>query len=648
MHRLTVRNLLIPAFFSAAMGAGFAQTLTNGSVTGKYYVRHLEFTTDALNGATDSRSIAGVITFDGIGNYAFSGQQSIGTGAATSFSASGTYTVTPAGFVSLINPQTAALNINARYGTEALIGTSTNAPGNTFDLFMAIPAPAAGATFSNQTLSGNYHMVDFELTGGSTAQVRTSGMSAQFDGAGNIQAFAPLGHVASFSSGAAQSAEQFTGRYAVNGDGTGTVAFSAVAGVSSAANALLGSATRNLYVSASQNLFLAATPGAHDVLIGLRSAATDSLTLSGRYWLSALDIDSTGSSQDFVGSASVVTSAGTMLFTELDHRVPAVAPGAPNLFTQTSTQNYAKPANGFGGTCNCGIGTANIATIGSTFVLLGNNGTFAAVTPGVDGAGNAAGASIFRILVGEQIPNLTGAGVFVNPQGIVNAATYAPVGDNISPGEFITIFGSGLAAASVSAASLPFPASLGGVSVSIGGTPARIYHVESGQVICIVPYEVPYQPAGSTTTIVVTNNGVASNAVTVGVVAASPGVISANDFGYGDGAITHVNNTLVNAASPARQGETVQMYVTGLGALTTSVGDGNGFVGIDDAVIEPIVLVGSNPVPVTYWGLTADAGLYQINFVIPTGTPSGEQSVTVASTDGVAGEVTSTITIAIQ
>jgi uncharacterized protein (TIGR03437 family) len=53
-------------------------------------------------------------------------------------------------------------------------------------------------------------------------------------------------------------------------------------------------------------------------------------------------------------------------------------------------------------------------------------------------------------------------------------------------------------------------------------------------------------------------------------------------------------------------------------------------------------------VPVTYWGLTEDAGLYQINFVVPTGTPSGEQTVAVASTNGVTGEVSSTVTIAVK
>lgn len=85
-----------------------------------------------------------------------------------------------------------------------------------------------------------------------------------------------------------------------------------------------------------------------------------------------------------------------------------------------------------------------------------------------------------------------------------------------------------------------------------------------------------------------------------------------------------------------------------MGAPATAVADGNGFVGIDNATIQPIVLNAGSQVPVTYWGLTADAGLYQINFVVPAGTASGTQPVTVASTNGISGEVTLTVTIAVQ
>jgi uncharacterized protein (TIGR03437 family) len=180
--------------------------------------------------------------------------------------------------------------------------------------------------------------------------------------------------------------------------------------------------------------------------------------------------------------------------------------------------------------------------------------------------------------------------------------------------------------------------------VAINGVAAPVYYVSSGEIICIVPYEL----TGTTATIMVTSGQTPSNSVTVGLAPTSPGVFSANDSGYGDGAITHVNNTSVNSNNPAQPLETVQMYVSGLGALSAPVVDGNGAVGVDDAATKPQVIINNQQASVGYWGLTVDAGLYQINFTIPAGTPNGEQSIVVFMPNGATGASTQTITIAVQ
>lgn len=546
------------------------------------------------------------------------------------FNASGTYSVTPAGFVTLTNPQNSTLNINARYGTEAVIGSSTEGAGATFDLFVAIPARSGTAVpfYNDQTLTVNYHMIDYELTNASSAGIRVSGMAAQFNGAGTIDTFLPLGHAAAVNNGATLNSEEFTGGYTVNNDGTGTIAFTPVVGTSTPANQLLGSATRNLYVSSTGNMFLAATPGAHDIMIGVQNAAVDKIAFSGRYWLAGL-----GAASDAMVSASVAPS--TVVITERSNSLLPFAPGLPDLITETVNSPWGAVTNGFGG--------GNVVGAFQSFVLLGNDGTLVVFNPGVDPLGNAHPGN-YQIYVGEQIPNLTGSGVWVNPQGIVSSATYAPVGDSIAPGQFISIYGSGLAAQTVTASSLPFPKSLGQVSVSINGTEAPLYYVSSGLIICIVPYEL----TGTSATIVVTNNTTQSNTVTVAAVPFAPGILAANELGYGDGTITHLDNTLVNSASPAKVGETVQLYVVGLGALTTPVTDGNGFTGVDNAVVQPVVFINSVPAAIVYWGLTEDAGLYQIDVTIPPGTPSGEQYVAIASSNGQVGVLTQTITVAVQ
>jgi hypothetical protein len=66
-----------------------AQVLSNATLTGKYFVRHIEFTTGSNNTITGARSVIGLITFDDAGHYSLTGQQTILTSPATAYSISG-------------------------------------------------------------------------------------------------------------------------------------------------------------------------------------------------------------------------------------------------------------------------------------------------------------------------------------------------------------------------------------------------------------------------------------------------------------------------------------------------------------------------------------------------------------------------------
>ena len=98
---MKTRILTLSLLLSTMAATGFGQVLSNSSLTGKYFVRHVEFTTDANNNATDARSIFGTITFNGAGNYALAGNQVIGTAPPSAFSVNGSYTMSPAGVQSL-------------------------------------------------------------------------------------------------------------------------------------------------------------------------------------------------------------------------------------------------------------------------------------------------------------------------------------------------------------------------------------------------------------------------------------------------------------------------------------------------------------------------------------------------------------------
>ena len=276
-------------------------------------------------------------------------------------------------------------------------------------------------------------------------------------------------------------------------------------------------------------------------------------------------------------------------------RFKALGAGA---FDFTGVNSYALGADGSG-------------TVDLTQVSLGAGGkafTGAAINPIDSGA--------YEIYFGVQAPAQAGTGVFLNPLGVVNAASSAPAGNPISPGEFVTLYGTGLAKSDQTAAP-PYPASLNGVSVLINSKPAPVYFVSSGQLNVLVPFAT----TGPTATIVV-NNGVNSNTVTVPVAATSPGIFTIDQSGSGGGAILHADYSLVNAAKPAAAGETVLIFLTGMGTLTPGLTDGTAgnATTLYRADADVVVYVGGQPATVLFKGLAPGfPGLYQLNVTLPLG-----------------------------
>jgi uncharacterized protein (TIGR03437 family) len=591
----------------------FAQTLTNGSLSGKYFVRHVQFTTDANNNVTDARSIIGSMTFTPAGGvYSFTGQQAIGAGSAAAFSVSGTYSVSPGGIVSLTNPQKTSASVNARFGTEAVVGSSTEIGGNTFDIFAAVPAPTAPQT--NATAAGAWNATDFELTAASASQVRCSFVQFSLDGMGNLPSAALKGHAANFNSGITVNQSIVSGAYAVNSDGTGTIGFPAPAGVTGAA-LMMGSTQRTLMLSQTGHVLLAGTPGAHDILIAVL-APTAAVTLT-RDWFAGIRVDSTGSSDSYVAGATAIAADSAIVQSRRLNESFSPAP-----INVSASANYTLAADGTG-------------SAGPSKIAAAAGGIVAANVGSVDDPTG------YEIGFGVTIPTVTGAGVFVNPQGVVNAASNAPVGNPISPGEFIAIYGSGLSSQTTTATP-PYPSSLTNVSVSIGGLPAPVYLVSPSQINCLVPYGV--DTTKSTATVVVTNNNVTSNSVSVPLSATSPGIFSNDLSGTGDGAVTHLDGSLVSPTHPATKGETLTIYLTGLGALMSAVKDGAAPnpPAADPVTAQVVVYVNGIAIPnLLYSGLNpVYPGLYQINFAVPgTLTVSGELPLAVQTADSFTDQI---------
>jgi uncharacterized protein (TIGR03437 family) len=266
-------------------------------------------------------------------------------------------------------------------------------------------------------------------------------------------------------------------------------------------------------------------------------------------------------------------------------------------FDFTGIDGYSLTADGTG-------------TVDLTKVALGASGK-AFVGASIDPADPGA----YEIYFGVQVPVSSGTGVFLNPLGVSSAASFAPGGNPIAPGEFIALFGSGLAK-SLQTATVPYPTTLNGVTVTINGKPAPLYFVSPIQINAIVPYST----TGPTAAIVV-QNGTNSNTVTVPLAATAPGVFTSDQSGSGIGAMRHANFALLDATTPASPGETVLVYLTGMGAVNPAVNDGAaGNVNtLYKTVSDVIVYVGGQQASVSFKGLAPGfPGLYQLNVTLPT------------------------------
>jgi uncharacterized protein (TIGR03437 family) len=159
--------------------------------------------------------------------------------------------------------------------------------------------------------------------------------------------------------------------------------------------------------------------------------------------------------------------------------------------------------------------------------------------------------------------------------------------------------------------SFPMPRELAGVSVRIGGQSAPLDSVSSTGAVVQVPWELACGPAS----VVVQDHGRILNTISVEIRPSSPGVF----------AVAHVNGTLADSAHPARPGEVVVVYATGLGEPAIAQTDGEAPSGdLVAAKNQVSAALGGLPVKVLWAGLTPGfAGLQQVNLRVPDGTPPG-------------------------
>ena len=206
-------------------------------------------------------------------------------------------------------------------------------------------------------------------------------------------------------------------------------------------------------------------------------------------------------------------------------------------------------------------------------------------------------------------------------RGVLNAAN----GDStqIARGSFMSIYGQNLGQTAGPVSAYPIPTTLGGaqVTVAAGGKNYKAYldYVSPGQINAIMPSAVPAGEAQLTVTV----NNMTSTSARITVATNSFGIFTINSQTAGLAiAQNYESPTSVPLnlyTNPARPGQTIILWGTGLGPLASGTDDNPPQAG--DIVTSAKVLLNGTEITPDYAGRAPGiAGVDQINFTIPADT----------------------------
>ena len=256
--------------------------------------------------------------------------------------------------------------------------------------------------------------------------------------------------------------------------------------------------------------------------------------------------------------------------------------------------------------------------------------------------GNCARQEVSELLIAASIPS---------PPVITSVVSAASFQSGVVANSWVTIQGTGLAPKtddwSNSIVNGALPISLDGVSVSMGGKPAYVYYVSSGQLDVLAP-DVPAGPI----TVTITTAGGASAAFATTANAYGPAfflwpgnqaVATRTDYSYAAKPSTFSGATTV-AAKP---GETIILWATGFGPTTPAAPGGIAVPSNQTYATATLPSISIGNIPATVEGAalaSGSAGVYQIAIQVPGSLTDGDWPIQ-ASIGGVPSPAGAILTV---
>jgi uncharacterized protein (TIGR03437 family) len=220
--------------------------------------------------------------------------------------------------------------------------------------------------------------------------------------------------------------------------------------------------------------------------------------------------------------------------------------------------------------------------------------------------------------------------------GVLNGASFAK-GQPVSPGGLVSIFGTGLVSKLATADSIPLSTSLSGVTVTFADLPPApllaVVPGVPGQSDDQINAQLPWEIGTGSGTVNVTVNGPngTSAPVAVNFAPSMPGVFIASTGGQlyaisvnaSDSTLTWPQG-LTSTSHPAKAGDILIIYATGLGAVDHQPADGGIPSTLAKTIVNPTVLIGGIAGSVQFSGLAPQfVGVNQLNVEVPSGVTPG-------------------------
>jgi uncharacterized protein (TIGR03437 family) len=561
-------------------------TLLNGKT---YYFREVTLT------SSDSVAVYGTISFSG-GTYSINAtaldasQESEGP-----YTTTGSYSIAASGF-GFIDNQLIGSPIYGLVGANGVfVGSVTEA--GVSDIFVAAPLTNQSAG----TLQGDYTVAYTDATGALTGTPFGAQLQLSANGGGAIGNV----NVSAYTTSNSASTQSISGVNYFASGGAFVLTFPTN-------NTGLVQGQEYVYSTPDGSFIFGGSPEGFDMLVGVRNGS--GRTFGGLYYTAGMQIDeSSFTSTGEIGLNTYYGSFNAQNGVILGHQ--RVQNGGGSAYGFTFSDSYPT-----------GSGGSYTDDDLSEQFFGGSDGTQVGV-----GIGPLPGIS-----VSVQAPSLSASGIYLSPQGIVNAASYAPFTAGVSRGDLIILEGINLGPIAIQhAPSVPFPTTLANVQVLINNIAAPICYVSSTQIAVVVPNEIP-EAAGSVAQFQVVYKGQGSNVVTEFMNLTTPGVFTQEENGSGYAAALHPNGSLVTPDNPANIGETIAVFIAGLGDVFPTIADGaappsSPLSKTSNSITADISGIAAN---VSYAGLAPGfVGLYQVNLDIPSGVSSGDNFIGITGPD---------------